>query len=165
MSITDSGYQDGRTCLVIYKMFAKAVKKDKVQKPIVVLTDRHSSRYDEDAMHFCRKEDIHQFMGLLDTTELTQVLDQVFTNLHACYSNEKDQVFDGEKVNQEGFMQILASIWDVWTTKESLIKAARQVGITSSGININDMQKDKFAREEAVTQLTPTKSSDNVKLQ
>ena len=25
------------------------------------------------------------------------------------------------------------------------------------------MQKDKFAREEAVTQLTPTKSSDNVK--
>ena len=62
-------------------------------------------------------------------------------------------------------MQILASIWDVWNTKESLIKAARRVGITSSGININDMQKDKFAREEAVTQLTPTKSSDNVKVE
>ena len=55
-------------------------------------------------------------------------------------------------------MQILASIWDVLTTKEPLIKAARRVGITSSGININDMQKDKFAREEAVTQLTTTKS-------
>ena len=27
------------------------------------------------------------------------------------------------------------------------------------------MQKDKFAREEAVTQLTPTKSSDNVKVE
>ena len=39
-------------------------------------------------------------------------------------------------------MQILVSIWDVWTTKESLIKAARRVGITSSGININDMQKE-----------------------
>ena len=62
-------------------------------------------------------------------------------------------------------MQILASIWDVLTTKEPLIKAARRVGITSSGININDMQKDKFAREEAVTQLTPTKSSDNVKVE
>ena len=48
--------------------------------------------------------------------------------------------------------------------QESLVKAARRVGITSSGININDMQKDKFAREEAVTQLTPTKSSDNVKV-
>ena len=24
---TDSGYQDGRTCLASYKMFAKAVKK------------------------------------------------------------------------------------------------------------------------------------------
>ena len=62
-------------------------------------------------------------------------------------------------------MQILASIWDTWTTKESLIKAARRVGITSSSININDMQKDKFAREEAVTQLTPTKSPDNVKVE
>ena len=27
------------------------------------------------------------------------------------------------------------------------------------------MQKDKFAREEAVTQLTPAKSSDNVKVE
>ena len=89
-------------------------------------------------------------MGLPDTTELTQLLDQVFANLQACYSNEK-KVFDDEKVNQEGFMQILASIWDVWTTKESLIKAARRIETTSSGININDMQKDKFTREEAMT--------------
>ena len=62
-------------------------------------------------------------------------------------------------------MQILASISDVWTTKESLIKAATRVGITSSSININDMQKDKFAREQAVTQLTPTKSSDNIEVE
>ena len=57
-----------------------------------------------DMMQFCRKEDIHQFMGLPDTTELTELLDQVFANLYACYSNEKDQVFDGEKVNQEEFI-------------------------------------------------------------
>ena len=48
-------------------------------------------------------------------------------------------------------MYILASIWDVWTTKESLIKAARRIETTSSGININDRQKDKFTREEAMT--------------
>ena len=141
VSTTNSDYQDGRTCLASYKMFAKAVKKNKVQKPIVVLTDGDSSRYDADVMQFYRKEDIPQFMGLPDTIELTQLLDW------------------------EGFMQILASIWDVWTTKESLIKAARRVGITSSGININDMQKDKFAREKGVTQLTPTKSSDNVEVE
>ena len=62
-------------------------------------------------------------------------------------------------------MLILASIWDLWTTKESLTEAGRRGGITSSGININDMQKDKFAREEAVTQLTPTRSSDNEKIE
>ena len=125
MSTTDSGYQDGRTCLASYKIIAKAVKKNKVQKPIVVITDGHSFRYDADVMLFCRKEDILQSMDLPDTTELTELIDQFFTNLHACYSNEKYQVFDCEKVNQEGFMQILASIWDVWTTKESLIKAAQ----------------------------------------
>ena len=53
-------------------------------------------------------------MGLPGTTELAQLLDQVFANLQASYSNEKDQVFDGQKVNHERFMQILASIWDVW---------------------------------------------------
>ena len=110
VSTTDPGYQDGRPCLASYKMFAKAVKKNKVQKPIIVLTDDHSSRYDVDVMQFCRKEDIHQFMGLPDTTEPTQLLDQVFANLHTCYSNEKDQVFVGQKVNREGFTQILASI-------------------------------------------------------
>ena len=83
------GSTTGRTCLASYKMFAKAVKQNKVQKPVVVLTDGHSSRYDADVMQFCRKEDIHQFMGLPDTTELTQLLDQVFANLQACYSNEK----------------------------------------------------------------------------
>ena len=117
VSTTDPGYQDERACLASYKMFAKAVKKNKVQKPIIVLTDDHSSRYDVDVMQFCRKEDIHQFMGLPDTTELTQLLDQVFANLHTCYSNEKDQVFVGQKVNREGFTQTLASIWDIWTTR------------------------------------------------
>ena len=54
VSTTDSGYQDGRTCLVSYEMFAKADKKNKVQKPIVILTDGHSSRYDAEVMQFCR---------------------------------------------------------------------------------------------------------------
>ena len=57
VSTTDSGYQDGRTCLASYKMFAKTVKKNKVQKPIVVFTDVHSSGYDVDVKQFCRKED------------------------------------------------------------------------------------------------------------
>ena len=99
VSTTNSVYQDGRTSLASYKMFAKAIKQNKVQKPIVVLTDGHSSRYDADVMQFYRKEDIHRFMGLTDTTELKQLLGQVFANLHPCYSNEKDQVFDREKVN------------------------------------------------------------------
>ena len=90
-----------------------------MQKPIFVLTDSHSSIYDEDVMQFCRKEDIHQFMGPPDTTELTQLLDQVFANLHACYSNEKDQVFDGEKVNREGFIYRYLPVFGMFGLQKS----------------------------------------------
>ena len=71
VSTTDSGYQDGRTWLESYKMFAKVVKNNKVQKHYCSCGG-HSSRYDADVMQFCRKEDTHQFVCLPDTAELTQ---------------------------------------------------------------------------------------------
>ena len=37
VSTTDSGYQDGKTWLESFKMFAKVVKNNKVQKHIIVL--------------------------------------------------------------------------------------------------------------------------------
>ena len=42
----------------------KSYWKIKVQKPIVVLTDGHSSRYDTDGKKFCRKEDINSWVSL-----------------------------------------------------------------------------------------------------
>ena len=154
VSTTDSGYQDGRTCLANYKMFAKAVKQNKVQKPIVVLTDGHLSRYDADMMQFCRKEDtsIHgsPWHNWADTTPWSSL----FKPIRLLFKWKRPSFWWRESKSRGIYIQILASIWDVWTTKESLIKAARQVGITSSGININEMQKDKFAREGAVIQAS-----------
>jgi len=41
---------------------------------------------------------------------------------------------------------ILGRIWNNWAPKQSIVKAARRVGVTSSSLNVNDMQQDKFIR-------------------
>ena len=58
-------------------------------------------------------------MGLPDTIEQTQLLDQVFSNLYTCYSNEKDQVFDGEKVNREGFIYRYLPVFGMFGLQKS----------------------------------------------
>ena len=41
-------------------------------------------------------------------------------------------------------MTILGAIWGIWATKDSIINAGKRVGITKDGLNVNDMQQDKF---------------------
>ena len=61
-----------------------------------------------------------------------------FSNLHKAYVDKKDAMFDGDRVSRESFMHILSEIWDTWTTNEFIIKATRRVGITSTGINVQE---------------------------
>ena len=57
----------------------------KVQYPVVVLTDEYASRFDQDVMRFCREHEIFQVLSPPDTTNVTQLLDQLLVNLHRCY--------------------------------------------------------------------------------
>jgi hypothetical protein len=50
------------------------------------------------------------------------------------------------KVNREGVMLSLANMWDKWATPTLIRKAAKRVGISAEGLNINDMQQDKFVQ-------------------
>ena len=68
------------------------LKKSAVKFPILVL------------MLFCRKEKVHRFAG---ATELLQLLDQVFVNLHKCYNIRTEELFDGDHISKEGFMSVL----------------------------------------------------------
>ena len=75
---------------------------------------------------------MHLFLGPPDTTGLTQLLDQVNKGLHLAYKEEKKQIFAPEQtINREGFMHILANAWDKWVTKETLVKCAKRVGVTT----------------------------------
>ena len=41
-------------------------------------------------------------------------------------------------------MSILGEMWDKWAPKEIILKAAKRVGISKSGLNVDHMQQDKF---------------------
>ena len=44
-------------------------------------------------------------------------------------------------INCEGFMHILAEIWDQWAPEETIINAAERVGISKSGLDVKDSVK------------------------
>ena len=49
-------------------------------------------------------------------------------------------------INREGFLTILANLWPTWISKETIQKAGKKMGISSSGLSVDWMQKDNFDR-------------------
>ena len=90
-------------------------------------------------------EGLRQCMGPPDSTHVTQLLDQINAALHMFYRSGTKEIFnDYDTIDRHGFLDILASIWTKWATKESIIKAARRVGISKEGLNWKWMQVEKL---------------------
>ena len=45
-------------------------------------------------------------------------------------------------------MKIIAEAWPAWTERTDLVKAAKRVEISDSGLNVDWMQQDKLERAE-----------------
>ena len=56
-------------------------------------------------------------------------------------------------------MTILADVWPTWTTRESLIKAGKRVGIPNEGLSVEFMQQDKFETAASCIESSPEKLS------
>ena len=130
ISCTAKGSQDHNSLLEAYRKFDKYLTEENIQRPVVVLADGHSSRFDYKVLYFLRENLIYLFITPADTTGVTQLLDQdPNSSLHREYDAEKKKLFPSfQTINREGFMTILGNIWDKWATSESIIKAARRVG-------------------------------------
>ena len=125
ISTTENGVQDHVSLLAAYEEFNSYLTQNNVQKPVVVLNDGHSSRFDVDLLEFAAREGIYIFLGPPDTTSITQLLDQVNAMLHSSYRLTKEQLFTSlSSINHEGFMEILANLWSEWKTKEKIQNAA-----------------------------------------
>ena len=156
VSSTENGFMTGKACEKFYDMFDTYLTQNNVQRPVVVLTDGHSSRYDIEVLRFCKEKQIHQFVSPPDTTGLLQPLDQINSMLHSAYRNSLEENFaPGSHVNRESFMLILAEIWPNWASKESVRKSFKRCGITKASLDIGYMQQDKFASADLVNPSEP----------
>ena len=61
ISTTECGYQKGESMLQLYKQFDEVLTKENVKRPVMVMTDGHSSRFDIDLLKFCDEKQIVQF--------------------------------------------------------------------------------------------------------
>jgi hypothetical protein len=150
ISTAENGVSTQETFLAAAKEFDEYLEEKGVVRPVVLLSDGHSSRLCYDVMAFLLSKQIQPFLTYPDTTGVTQLLDQLNKNLHQEYKVEKASMFtDFSTLNRESFMLILANIWNTWTSKEKIINAARKVGITNHGLSVETMQQDKFERAAA----------------
>jgi len=74
ISTTENGSQDHNSLLAFYKLFDKYLTKNNVNRPVVVLSDGHSSRFDFDVLQFLRNKEIHLFITPPDTTGIKNLI-------------------------------------------------------------------------------------------
>ena len=160
VTTSDHGVSDHITFLAALKEFDEYLTENNIQKPVVLLSDGHSSRFDYDVMAFLQSSNIRMFISPPDTTGVTQMLDQLNKNIHHEYRKEKDEMFiETNTLNKEAFMLILANIWDKWASKATLVKASKRVGIAPDSLSLEFMQQDKFTRADSCIDQRPSAPS------
>ncbi|XP_047131973.1 uncharacterized protein LOC124811011 [Hydra vulgaris] len=149
VTTSENGVSNHESFLAALKEFDVYLNEKNVKRPIILLSDGHSSRLDFDVLSFLELKKIRLFVTPPDTTGVTQLLEQVNKNILSEYRKQKDFMFSAIcSLNKEAFMLVLANIWDKWATKETIIKSVRRVGVTENSLSVEFMQKDKFERAE-----------------
>ena len=163
ISTAENGVSTHETFLAAMKEFDEYLEEKQIERPVVLLSDGHSSRMNYDVLSYLESRGIRLFISPPDTTGVTQLLDQLNKNIHQEYEKEKALMFtEFNSLNREAFMLILSRIWGRWATKDRLINAARRVGITNDSLNVQFMQQDKFKRaDECMEVETPAPESES----
>ena len=76
ISTTNHGCQNHTSLLTCYKLFDKYLDRAGIERPVVLTSDGHSSRFDFEMLKFCNEKKIRLFISSPDTTGVTQLLDQ-----------------------------------------------------------------------------------------
>ena len=82
---TKKGVQTGVSLLEAYKMLDKELEERNIPRPVVMLTDNHESRYDDEVLAFLKEKQIRQFAEKPKTSRIFQALDQYNRKFHIEY--------------------------------------------------------------------------------
>lgn len=118
-----------KSCRAYYVLFDKYLSKNNIKRPVVVLTDGHSCRFDIPVLKYCEEKEIRQFVSPPDTTGpgLLQPLDQINSAFHTAYRDAKEDLVVSSHINREVFMTILGDIWPTWASSETVVKSFKNV--------------------------------------
>ena len=93
ISTNDSGSQDHTTLLAAYKEFDSYLEEKGIEKPVVVLSDGHASRFDTNVFSYLRNAKQHLYIGPADRAGVTQLLDQINQNLRTVNIGKQKQTY------------------------------------------------------------------------
>ena len=162
VSVNKSGVTDHETLLSAYQELDRELMEKDIPCPVIIIADGHSSRFDEAVLEFLKVALLLLFILHPDTSGGTQVHDQMNAKLHALYDEKKALLYSTvSTLNRESFMIILSEAWPEFATPSILINAARRVGLSSDGLNLNWMNQEMFKRADYLLNgpATPEKSS------
>ena len=165
VSANKAGVTNHETLLSAYKELDRELTKESIPRPVIIIADGHSSRFGEAVLEFLQAALLYLFILHPDTSGGTQLHDQMNAKLHALYDEKKALIYSSvSTLNRECFMNILSEAWPEFATPSLLVKAARRVGLSSEGLNINWMNQEMFKRADYLINrpATPAKESSAV---
>ena len=107
----DHGMSNHDTFMAACEEFDLYLTEHDIKRPVVLLSDGHSSQFDFDILRYLLSKQVWLFISPPDTTGLTQLLEKINKNLHHKYRKSKNSMFNVmQSPNKEAFMVILAEI-------------------------------------------------------
>ena len=162
VSVNKCGVSEHESLLDAYKELDHVLTQEDIPRPVIIVADGHSSRFDENVLSFLQAALLVLFILHADTSGGTQVHDQMNAKLHSLYDEKKELLYSSiSTLNRESFMNILSEAWPEFAAPSVLVNAARRVGLSNEGLNITWMNQEMFKRADYLLNgaVSPAKTS------
>jgi hypothetical protein len=160
ISPNESGVQTGVTLLRRLKMMKTEFDARGLTFPVLILTDNHESRYNQEVLDYCEENEMILWFEESNTSGFLQALDQFNRKLHCYYRKGCKEMKHTVAAEQKAlgyhiaygevhigiceFLRVLSNVWFTWSTPLDRQVAFRKVGITQGGLNPDEVDRRKF---------------------
>jgi hypothetical protein len=164
ISNQENAWQDHRTFKASIVFLRKELRKRGITDDVVLLTDGGPGRHNEGVLteleDSTEKPHISMYLIPPNTSHFLQAPDQIFVHLHRVLNTAIQEWHDLPKNRKKGigkpvFLEKLCGVWYGWVAPQVVKNSFKKVGITSSGLNMEVLDKSKFAATEAILPPKP----------
>ena len=162
-AVSSTGYMNGKIWLQVLQ-FIVAQKKPTADKPILVIADNHSTRYDIAAIEWAKEHHCHVFTLPPNCTSVTQPLD---ISVYGPFKNYLGQDMDekmcnGIQITRTLLPMMIINAWNKAASVQNIRSGWRAAAMSTfhNSMNSLSMTSDKFTPEDnkKPTNTSPTSS-------